>query len=161
MRIRQRVAVQRQAHLYAAHQYAKLVITTLEEDMCRMRVDVYRNLHKDCMSVRSREKGDYGKVIRHTRGLKMSNVDLIVRQKGRQNVIATKRKNVHAFLRGVLRWTYVEPNCPLVGMVELTYNPYISNEFYERSTGRPVHHARQVIVKENKVYANGLLFSCV
>ena len=126
-----------------------------------MRVDVYRNLHKDCMSVKSREKFSYGRVVKRTRCLTMSNVDFIVRQKGRQKVIATKRKNVHAFLRGVLRWTYVKPDCSLVGMVEVTYNPYIINEFYEVSTGRPVHHADEVIVKENKVYANNLLFGCV
>jgi len=126
-----------------------------------MKVDVYRNLHKDCMSVKSREKGYYGKVICHARGLKMSDVDLIVRQSGRQKVIATKRKNVHAFLRGVLERTYVKPNFTLAGMVEVTYNPYISNEFYVVSTGRPVYHAEQVFVIKNKVYASGLIFRCV
>jgi hypothetical protein len=67
-----------------------------------MRADVYRNLHKKCMSVRSRERRDYGKVVTHASFIRMIDCKFIVRKAGRARVLLTKKKNVHAFVRGIL-----------------------------------------------------------
>lgn len=118
-----------------------------------MKADVYRNLHKKCMSVRSREKDSYGRVKRRTKDLVMQNCSFVVREKGRRKVILEKRKNVHAFIRGNVSSTYVHPDFSLDGLVEVTYNPYHSDSFYVKHTGQPVNYSGAVIVKENKVYA--------
>lgn len=55
--------------------------------------DVYKNLHKDCWSVKDRTMGH---VIRHERSVLLCDVSFIVGRKGRQRVIDSGRKNVHA-----------------------------------------------------------------
>ena len=81
-----------------------------------MRVEVYRNLHKGCLSVRHK-----GRVIRHLlhgEPLTLSDAQLVVGQAGRARVLREKRKNVHAVIRG----TVVERAEPRG--VPLHYNPY-------------------------------------
>lgn len=118
-----------------------------------MKADVYRNLHKKCMSIRSREKSDYGRVRAHAQSLIMQKCNFVVREKGRQRVILEKRKNVHAFVRGKLIQIYVNPTLPLDEFVEVTYNPYHSGSFYIKSTGQPICYADSVIIRKNKVFA--------
>lgn len=105
------------------------------------KVDVYWNLHRNCFSVRART----GKrqVIAHTQSIVMANVELIVSDAGRSRVIQTKRKNVHAVLRG--EWIdagQVERDLPRVGV---TYNPYLHSSFVVRNTNAPVHFASVVL----------------
>ena len=134
-----------------------------------MRADIYRNLHKGCMSIRSREKGYYGRVVAHAESMLMHNCSFVVRKKGQQKVIATKRKNVHAFVRGVVKMLGIKTSFPglnshglstcdlstlsLDGWVEVTYNPYQNNSFVVRASSVPVMTARMVLIRENKVYA--------
>ena len=60
-------------------------------------VEVYRNLHKKCWSVRQR-----GKVKLHTDYICLKDVEFKVSQKGRERVLREQRKNVHAFIKGFL-----------------------------------------------------------
>ena len=60
-----------------------------------MKVEVYKNLRKQCFSIRQK-----GKVIGYALVLAMSNVEFVVQQGGRKRVLESGQKNVHAFLRG-------------------------------------------------------------
>lgn len=55
---------------------------------------VYRNLHKKCYSISYN-----GIVIMHTTRVIADNATLYVSEAGRQRVLATGRKNVHAFVQ--------------------------------------------------------------
>ena len=60
-------------------------------------VQVYRNLHKNCWSVRQ-----CGKVKAHTNYLCLQDVEFVVQHAGREKVLREKKKNVHAFVKGFL-----------------------------------------------------------
>jgi len=87
-------------------------------------VEVYRNLHKKCWSVRQG-----GKVKVHTSYICLQDVNFVVQPAGREKVLREQKKNVHAFVKGYLishktindgwrglsiAWT----------MDVVTYNPY-------------------------------------
>ena len=85
-------------------------------------VEVYRNLHKKCWSIRQG-----GKVKVHTSYLCLQDVKFVVQPAGRQKVLDEQKKNVHAYVKGYLisaresnRITEdIEWTCDVV-----SYNPY-------------------------------------
>ena len=81
-------------------------------------VDVYWNLHRDLFSVRSRRRSDYGRVIGHVERFHLTDVSFVVNEAGRQRVLREKRKNVHAFVRGL--WAEDAELRP----VRVSYSPY-------------------------------------
>jgi hypothetical protein len=86
-------------------------------------VQIYRNLHKKCLSVRQN-----GIVKCHTQSIILKFCQFRVSEKGRQKVLATKRKNVHAW---VLGWLYLNPNSENKDSgTPVTYNPYKSDKFH-------------------------------
>ncbi len=112
-----------------------------------MKVSVYYNLHKKCLSVRSNERETYGKVIRHCELIMLKNVKFIVSKSGRARVLKEKRKNVHAFVRGEIT-DYVPGN---LTSINVTYNPYKYSTFIERFTETPIYEADYVIIKNRDV----------
>ena len=93
--------------------------------------DVYFNLHKHCYSVIDRELRH---VTHHAKELVLINVKPVVREAGRLKVLATKRKNVHAFLRcediqfpPFSLPQHMEAN-------QVTYNPKRDTDFVWKST---------------------------
>jgi hypothetical protein len=98
------------------------------------KVLVYRNLHKKCFSVVDTKTG---KVISHTQSIDLDNVTFKVRECGRQKVISTKQKNVHAFVCGTVcgsppateRWRGVG------------YNPYFSSSFFDTESKEAINKA--------------------
>ena len=85
-------------------------------------IEVYRNLHKKCWSVRQG-----GKVKVHTSYICLQAAEFVVQPAGREKVLREQKKNVHAFVKGYLisartinrlnkdiEWT----------MDAVTYNPY-------------------------------------
>jgi len=58
-----------------------------------MRVFVYRNIHKNCLSVRNVKTG---LVMAHVDSITLKNVKFKVSAKGRERVLKEKAKNVHA-----------------------------------------------------------------
>ena len=122
-----------------------------------IKVDVYRNLHKACYSVRSREPGDlYGRVLYHLDDVLVWNAKFVVQEKGRAKVLKTKRKNVHAFVRG----TYVPgrnfPPWLDVGL-PVTYNPYISDKFRLVDGEIPIKGAELVRLSNKNFTVHGRL----
>jgi hypothetical protein len=105
-------------------------------------VDVYWNLHRKCFSIRS-----MGLVVGHARSFVLSDARFKVSAKGRDRVRQTRRKEVHAVVRGTLvHWVGIGDDYealtldPDAGPV--TYNPYTHDTFQIR--GEPVSAAALV-----------------
>lgn len=140
-----------------------------------MKVDIYRNLHKNCWSVRSREPSQkYGLVIGHATRIGLKDAKFVVSQAGRNRVLKDKRKNVHAVVRGYLiysnykgstnkewlnrpfdMWFNYQARAENNTMKRITYNPYKKSTFFWTDTEEPVYHSKTVIFNEDmKVYAS-------
>jgi hypothetical protein len=94
-------------------------------------VEVYKNLHKNCWSVRHK-----GKVVLHTNAICLTSASFVVRERGRQRVLSEKRKNVHAFVRGAPanpKWAteFASTYEPPLGWKGVTYNPYENETFVD------------------------------
>jgi hypothetical protein len=104
-------------------------------------VQVYRNLHKNCFSVRQS-----GTVMFHTNYLAMENCDFVVNPGGRARVLKTGQKTVHAYIRG----TIVDPKKTWKGQLpfawdSVTYNPNRFDSFVVlNSENLPVKCAKYV-----------------
>jgi len=90
------------------------------------KVDVYWNLHRNCYSVRARTGSR--RVIAHTDHVVLSDVQLVVKQSGRNRVLKELRKNVHAVLRGTWGGDMGD------NMVAITYDPYKYPTFVKRDS---------------------------
>lgn len=121
-----------------------------------MKCFIYRNLHKAgyWYSLKALE-GEYkGRVIGHASMMVITHATLKVNEHGRQKVIATKTKNVHAGVVGDVSSAYnlisrLPNQIPTtldwissdIPSIELSYNPYKAAYFVDRKTGKPVHEA--------------------
>jgi len=109
-----------------------------------MRVRVYRNLVKKCISVQSTKTN---LVIMHSEAVSLRDCKFVVRQKGRERVLREKVKNVHAFVVGELDDVYKSPEGELRrGVRQASYNPYRYDFFYDVITNEPVQEASYVWV---------------
>jgi len=103
-----------------------------------MVVDIYRNLHKDGFSIRDSKKQ---LVLAHCDAVHLKNAKFVVSESGRQKTIATKRKRVHAYIRGVL----VGINEPMPsGLIKVYYNPYETPMFMNLITNESIEYAQEV-----------------
>ena len=92
-----------------------------------MRVEIYFNLHKKCLSIRHK-----GLVIAHAAAAELTDVKFAVSQAGRARVLREKRKNVHAYVRGTLvSYIPLGESVPYDDEVvsTVTYNPYKYDSF--------------------------------
>ncbi len=103
------------------------------------RVEVYRNLHKDCYSVRALNGENKGKVIDYVQSITLKNAKFVVQPAGRKRVLQEKRKNVHAFVRGHIT------NEPFKGGTPVLYDPYLTDTFvFKNFDNKTVTEAQQV-----------------
>tara|TARA_R100000231_G_C5226314_1_gene135170 strand:- start:80 stop:460 length:381 start_codon:yes stop_codon:yes gene_type:complete len=122
------------------------------------KVAIYRNLQKNCLSVQSRERVDYGKVIAYCKSIFVKRPKFIVREKGRLKVLEEGRKNVHAFIVGecpsLKLWSWLR-DIKMGGnsTTKVFYNPYKYSTFVDKD-GNPVHKARAVVVNTNYIQAD-------
>ncbi len=114
-----------------------------------MKIDVYRNLNNDCLSVRSREPDDYGKVVSHESKVHVRDVEFVVQEAGQKRCRKEGVKNVHAFVRG--EW---DDTVSVIYGNYVTYNPYKHDNFYSPDIGSEVVAANEAIVTTDGVYAN-------
>lgn len=112
-----------------------------------MKVDVYRNLQKECISVRSRKSG---LVVDHVDEVRVRDVQFVVQPAGRRRVIEEQRKNVHAFVRGIRDESLSVPESD---PIEVTYDPYEYESFVVRETEQPIEEAAVAIVTPSGVRA--------
>lgn len=116
-----------------------------------MKVDVYLNLNKDCISVKSREQDTYGQVVAHRPKVHLRDVEFVVQPAGRKKCRRTKVKNVHAFVRGEWDETVTVHNGNFV-----TYNPFRHDHFYSPDLDGYVESAEYAAVTTKGVFAKGL-----
>ncbi len=104
-------------------------------------VYVYRNLHKNCFSIRQR-----GIIVGHVDSLSLRNCSFIVNERGRQKVIKTHQKNVHAFVKGTLNMDTTNLEEPVY------YSPYHFSYFYRSKNAIPVCQAPLVNLRNGRIY---------
>ncbi|MEC4091610.1 hypothetical protein [Pseudoalteromonas rubra] len=118
-----------------------------------MKVRVYRNLNKpEFYSILAREGEHKGKVVGYAKCVQLDNATFIVSEKSRQRVVRDQRRNVHAFVEGIITDAFdaiqVQP-----GNEYITYNPYARGEFFNPETqAAQTEGADQVLIQEAGVY---------
>jgi len=103
-------------------------------------VHVYMNLPKKVFSVRQD-----GIVRCHAASVYLENAEFVVSEKGRQRVLAEKRKNVHAYVKGmVTHGKLIDREMPLdFGWNSCYYDPYTTEKFTDEH-GKHVKSAKYV-----------------
>ena len=123
------------------------------------KVAVYRNLQKNCLSIQSRERENYGLIMGYCKSIFIRRPKFIVREKGRLKVLKEGRKNVHAFIVGecpsLKQWSWQDRYVTMGGnpTTKVFYNPYKYSTFVDKD-GNPVHKARAVVVNANYIQAD-------
>lgn len=141
------------------------------------RVEVYRNLHKNCFSVRKN-----GRVVKHIpddQGLTLVDVKFAVQPAGRAKVLRERKKNVHAFVRGTVAadpltkivqeytgapFAVALDSCTnaeryifvLAYQLMVSYNPFEMDTFFTTLGGNktPIKTARLASLRYGKVFVN-------
>ncbi|MEC8767143.1 MAG: hypothetical protein VXX23_00970, partial [Actinomycetota bacterium] len=92
------------------------------------------------------------RVIGYHNLIHLKDAEFKVRESGRQRVLRDRVKNVHAFVIGQM----VEPSWQASACDKgVTYNPYLSGDFYERKGGQRVTHADRVRLGVNRYIKDG------
>jgi hypothetical protein len=89
-----------------------------------------------------------GLVIGHDTKIMLRDAMFKVLESGRQRVIKTGRKNVHAGAVG-----FLTNETPVELPISITYNPYKFNTFVVKNTEEPIHKAKLVSFIDRKVTA--------
>tara|TARA_Y100001973_G_C5209232_1_gene344359 strand:+ start:29279 stop:29578 length:300 start_codon:yes stop_codon:yes gene_type:complete len=89
---------------------------------------------------------DYGKVIGHADNIVLTDCTFKVNEKGRQRVLAERKKNVHAGIIGHI----VSVNELTFNLEhKVTYNPYKFDSFvYADNNSLKVHDADRVVISK-------------
>ncbi len=96
---------------------------------------IYRNLHKKCFSIQAKVPGKGWRVVDHATDLCVSGLTFRVYEAGRQRVLATKRKNVHAFVI-VDGYVKTKPGIQVADCdVKVSYNPMAAPGFMAGDVG--------------------------
>jgi len=116
-----------------------------------MKAFAYWNLHKKCWSLKCLDRGvDYGIVVAHCDAFVMTDCTFKVSEPGRQRVLTSGRKNVHAGVIGyVQRW--VGRLQPMPSDIDssgatIKYNPRTGSHFYPVGALLEVAHSARVVV---------------
>lgn len=129
-----------------------------------MRIFVYYNIHKKCLSLRATAGPERGRVVLHAQAVELENVYFKVSKAGRARVLTERAKNVHAGMTGELcshlamdatpahvqAWEARRSGLP---GCDVTYNPYRWESFVESATEAPVHQAERCIVVDKRIRA--------
>ncbi|GAA4391745.1 hypothetical protein [Hymenobacter koreensis] len=106
------------------------------------KVRVYRNLHTGNFSIQHK-----GRVIAHLPSITLTAVTFTVQPAGRAKVLATKQKQVHAYVNGT-----VAPDAP-APTARASYNPYKAGTF-TTTDGQPVTAAHTAVLTQGAVFFN-------
>lgn len=123
-------------------------------------VQVYRNLHAPADGPGRYSVRQSGRIVAHTDYLTLEYATFHVSPAGRARVLREKRKNVHAYIAGLIQEDFlnrIEPNSR--GCWRVRYNPYTTPCFLAQdpSTGdtTPIGAARIVYFLPGAVYTLG------
>jgi len=112
-----------------------------------MRVKCYRNLNKKCFSIVDRKTG---RVFKHQFHVVIKDASFRVSEAGRQRVLKTGHKNVHAYVFGELLETNF--GFPDLAPHEAYYNPRKTKTFLDKETNEPVERAAMVLLSPGKIF---------
>ena len=115
------------------------------EAIAGLKVKVYFNLHQHVFSITHK-----GKVIGYADELTLTNAFTTVNEKGRQRVLANKRKEVHAYVHGT-----VGAPSGLELPRALYYNPYQVSQFVDYDTRQEVGTVPEVLLKNKRMTYRG------
>ena len=110
--------------------------------------EIYKNLHKNCFSIRK-----FGKVVKYDENLTVFEAKFVVQPAGRQKVLDQKHKNVHAFVRGIYGLYPKIPEFNVELGQRISYDPYKFGYFYVKESEMPIYCADVVCLTSNGVYA--------
>lgn len=127
-----------------------------------MKVFVYRNLHKNCWSVKALEGENKGRVIHHAQNVNLTHCTFKVSKAGRERVLREQSKNVHAGVVGNLSFIGEMGDTSLwkcastyPAFIPVTYNPYKYSTFVRKNNDFiEMHTSSEVFLNEDRsVYA--------
>lgn len=128
-----------------------------------MRVRVFRNLTRRCLSIQARTTTGW-RTVAHATDVSLSGVTFTVSEAGRQRVLATGKKTVHAWAEGeMLAWNgrmrdaflHTEMGAlvdlpimrPILSLpTPITYDPRRFKTFVVRHSDAPVIQARRAVL---------------
>lgn len=120
-----------------------------------MRVDTYKNLNRECISVKCLVPGSdrYGIVISHEPKVHLRDVEFVIHESSQQRARESEKRNVHAFARG--QW---DERVNIIDGEPVTYNPFRFDNFVHEQTHWPVESAESAAVTTNGIFATGLSY---
>lgn len=123
-------------------------------------VRVYRNLTRKCLSIQTMTPQGW-RVSAHANCVTLDNVRFQVSAMGRESVLRTGRKVVHAYAIGTLAAPLQAVATPLTApdgspaqWVGVTYNPRRDITFVDRETRAPIITARRAVLSPSSTVAS-------
>jgi len=100
-----------------------------------------------------------GKVLDHGVSVIILHAKFNVRLGGQQMARKTGRRSVHAFVEGLLSRVEKQNISDMRGCWdEITYNPFYTDTFIEKNSGKEVVSARLAILQQGSVYCQGVTY---
>lgn len=119
----------------------------------RLRVFCYYNLHKHCWSVRALSGDMKGRVILHADEVWLTDVEFRVQPGGRERVLRTGVKNVHAGVVGYIQEG--EPSA-VSTCINYRYNPFKADSFIKYKNNTVIDNVFEatavLMTKDRRVY---------
>jgi len=110
--------------------------------------DLHVNLNTGGLSVLGTKKPYYGKVVKHCDTARVYNPTLRVRQGGNARAVKEKRRNVHAFVRGVADTAAnVEAELKSSRYRVIRYNPFMHDYFFDAENEKKVIGGEIAVLK--------------
>ena len=111
-------------------------------------VEVYKNLNNGQLSIRKAN----GNVIGHHSLAFVERGKFVIQPAGRAKVLATRQKNVHAWVKGIYHPVLPQGWETYPAWNQAAYNPYKADHFYDRARGNRVDTFKFAVVTVNGVY---------
>lgn len=114
-------------------------------------VDVYKNLHKKCWSVRHK-----GRVIAHLDKIVIRNAEFVVQPAANKKLRENPKQNkiIHAFVRGYVAGENLARELDKYALMRVIYNPRRDLSFIKAGNGEKISSSELVSLDINKgVYA--------
>ncbi len=113
------------------------------------RVHVYRNLHKNCWSIKDDRTG---LVLGHAQNVLLKSAHFHVNERGRQRVLQTGNKNVHAWVDGYYWDSNEETPIHTYKHSIAYYNPRKVDSFVDITTNEPLSGVFDLVVLGHSAY---------
>jgi len=127
-----------------------------------MSVRGYRDLNSknsELFSIQGKGGPLSGKVIDHSVSVAIDDATFNVRAGGQRRTRVEKRRCVHAFVEGQLTQVKKDNITTLDSdWIEVTYNPFYTDTFIEKSSDRAVYKAKKAILQQGSVWCKGLSY---